>query len=245
MSGTITSLRGSAAFFVRLAISSRLAFGRLPMWGCQARRSTRHHDLDRAGLVVVTVPLRAQLHDGARRHEGPPDNDHAFFWRSVSNNDPDKALPWVAERLKLTFADSQTTAIRQALACKVLVITGGPGVGKTHIVKAILRILSAKGVKLLGERLAAIGPTQDRKRLRERESRRFPSASFSLFPMSTPMRRTRSPCCALAASGQAAALPSPAMNARRCILESSPCISEAYRGGSCKGTVVRAAVVSA
>jgi exodeoxyribonuclease V alpha subunit len=63
--------------------------------------------------------------------------------------DPDRALPWVAERLKLTFADSQTSAIRQALACKVLVITGGPGVGKTTIIKAILRILSAKGVKLL------------------------------------------------------------------------------------------------
>jgi exodeoxyribonuclease V alpha subunit len=63
--------------------------------------------------------------------------------------DPDKALPWVAERLKLTFADSQTAAIRQAIACKVLVITGGPGVGKTTIVKGILRILSAKGVKLL------------------------------------------------------------------------------------------------
>jgi hypothetical protein len=63
--------------------------------------------------------------------------------------DPDKALPWVGERLNLTFADSQTTAIRQSLACKALVITGGPGVGKTTIVKGILRILSAKGVKLL------------------------------------------------------------------------------------------------
>ena len=36
-----------------------------------------------------------------------------------------------------------------ALASKVLVVTGGPGVGKTTIVNAILRILSAKGVKLL------------------------------------------------------------------------------------------------
>ena len=36
-----------------------------------------------------------------------------------------------------------------ALASKVLVITGGPGVGKTTIVNAILRILSAKHVKLL------------------------------------------------------------------------------------------------
>jgi GTPase SAR1 family protein len=31
----------------------------------------------------------------------------------------------------------------------VLVVTGGPGVGKTTIVNAILRILSAKGVKIL------------------------------------------------------------------------------------------------
>jgi hypothetical protein len=34
------------------------------------------------------------------------------------------------------------------------------------------------------------------------------SGAFSLLAMSTPMRRTRSPCCALAASGQATALPS-------------------------------------
>ncbi len=36
-----------------------------------------------------------------------------------------------------------------ALTSKVLVITGGPGVGKTTLVNAILRILAAKGVRLL------------------------------------------------------------------------------------------------
>src|SRR4029078_6405387 len=36
-----------------------------------------------------------------------------------------------------------------ALASKVLVITGGPGVGKTTIVNSILRVLSAKSAKLL------------------------------------------------------------------------------------------------
>src|SRR5262249_5319175 len=40
-------------------------------------------------------------------------------------------------------------AIRLALTSKVLVMTGGPGVGKTTIVKAILRILAAKGTGLL------------------------------------------------------------------------------------------------
>src|SRR6476660_3995512 len=63
--------------------------------------------------------------------------------------DPDKALPWVEQRIGLQLAESQKTAIRLALVSKVLVITGGPGVGKTTIVKAILRILSAKDVSLL------------------------------------------------------------------------------------------------
>ncbi len=60
----------------------------------------------------------------------------------------DKALAWVERRLDLKLAPSQCAAIREALARKVLVITGGPGVGKTTIVNAILRILGAKGAKL-------------------------------------------------------------------------------------------------
>src|SRR5260370_8668306 len=63
--------------------------------------------------------------------------------------DPDKALPWVEKRIGLALAESQGVAIRLALTSKVLVMTGGPGVGKTTIVRAILRILSAKGMRLL------------------------------------------------------------------------------------------------
>jgi exodeoxyribonuclease V alpha subunit len=63
--------------------------------------------------------------------------------------DPDKALPWVEQRSGLELAESQKTAIRLALTSKVLVITGGPGVGKTTIVRSILQVLSAKGTKLL------------------------------------------------------------------------------------------------
>jgi exodeoxyribonuclease V alpha subunit len=63
--------------------------------------------------------------------------------------DPDKALPWVEKRVGFALAESQIAAIRLALMSKVLVMTGGPGVGKTTIVKAILRILAAKGTGLL------------------------------------------------------------------------------------------------
>jgi hypothetical protein len=47
------------------------------------------------------------------------------------------------------------------------------------------------------------------------ETEAFATGSFSSVPVSTPMRRTRSACCACATTGHAAALPSPAMNARR------------------------------
>jgi exodeoxyribonuclease V alpha subunit len=63
--------------------------------------------------------------------------------------DAEKALPWVEQRTGLTLAESQTAAVRLALTTKVLVITGGPGVGKTTIVNSILRILAAKGVGIL------------------------------------------------------------------------------------------------
>jgi exodeoxyribonuclease V alpha subunit len=63
--------------------------------------------------------------------------------------DPEKALPWIEQRTSLRLAESQVAAIRLALLSKILVVTGGPGVGKTTIVNSILRLLSAKGTSLL------------------------------------------------------------------------------------------------
>ena len=55
----------------------------------------------------------------------------------------EKAVPWIEKRSGLQLAESQKAAIRLALTAKVLVITGGPGVGKTTMVNSILQILSA------------------------------------------------------------------------------------------------------
>ena len=65
------------------------------------------------------------------------------------NIDAGKALPWVEGKTGLSLAESQADAVRRAVISKAMVITGGPGVGKTTIVNAILRILDAKGVTLL------------------------------------------------------------------------------------------------
>jgi exodeoxyribonuclease V alpha subunit len=62
--------------------------------------------------------------------------------------DADKAIPWVEKRTKLALAESQIEAVRVALASKVMVITGGPGVGKTTLVNSILKILLAKTVAI-------------------------------------------------------------------------------------------------
>ena len=55
-------------------------------------------------------------------------------------------MPWVEQRTGFDARRQPDAAVRLALLAKVLVITGGPGVGKTTIVNAILRILAAKGV---------------------------------------------------------------------------------------------------
>ena len=51
-------------------------------------------------------------------------------------------------QLGLELAASQRQAVELALASKVLVITGGPGVGKTTLIDAILRILAARRLRL-------------------------------------------------------------------------------------------------
>ena len=69
----------------------------------------------------------------------------ALPWPAI---DAAKAIPWVETKAGINLAASQREAVQLALAAKVLVITGGPGVGKTTLVNSILKILGVKGVRI-------------------------------------------------------------------------------------------------
>lgn len=63
--------------------------------------------------------------------------------------DVDRALAWYEKAAGLVLARQQAEALRQAFARSVLVVTGGPGVGKTTIVRGIVAVLEKKGQRVL------------------------------------------------------------------------------------------------
>jgi exodeoxyribonuclease V alpha subunit len=117
--------------------------------------------LAEAGQVVVTPILGetgqaqedqaiyiASLH---RAESGAAELGRALL-RSSSRTitiDIEKAIAWFEERQKITLAPEQREAIRSAVTSKFLVITGGPGTGKTTLVNGIIQILEKKGRRIL------------------------------------------------------------------------------------------------
>jgi exodeoxyribonuclease V alpha subunit len=80
----------------------------------------------------------------------------ASMVRSMSGTRPgypaiemDRAIAWWEQRQKIQLAPSQRQALHQVCEHRLLVITGGPGVGKTTILRAVLQILAAKKVRFL------------------------------------------------------------------------------------------------
>lgn len=63
--------------------------------------------------------------------------------------DLDRALDWFEKGEGISLAREQRQAVRAGLTRKVLVITGGPGTGKTTLVRGIVRILERKNQRIL------------------------------------------------------------------------------------------------
>ncbi|MCH2073313.1 MAG: AAA family ATPase [Puniceicoccaceae bacterium] len=60
----------------------------------------------------------------------------------------DAAIEWAQSRAGFKLAEQQAAALKNTFAAKVSVITGGPGTGKTTILRAVVDIVSAKRARL-------------------------------------------------------------------------------------------------
>jgi len=117
--------------------------------------------LAEAGQVVVTPILRER---------GPAQEDQAVYLASLHRAesgmadlgrallraqtrpiaiDTEKAITWFEERQRISLAPEQREAVRRAVTSKFLVITGGPGTGKTTLVNGIIQVLEKKGRRIL------------------------------------------------------------------------------------------------
>ena len=69
--------------------------------------------------------------------------------RSFAAFDAAKAIAWWQSRAGFTLATSQREALERSLSSKFSIITGGPGVGKTTIIRALVEIAGVKRLKVV------------------------------------------------------------------------------------------------
>jgi exodeoxyribonuclease V alpha subunit len=69
--------------------------------------------------------------------------------KKLRSVDGQRALEWVQAESKIELAENQKQAVREAIDKKVIVITGGPGTGKTTIINSIIKIYIKLGQRVL------------------------------------------------------------------------------------------------
>jgi exodeoxyribonuclease V alpha subunit len=96
-----------------------------------------------AGRAVYLTALHVSETQVARRAA-----DLLQAPRAVSPIDMTHALAWVEQKTGLALTEEQRQAVCLALQEKLLIITGGPGTGKTTILQAVIRLLEEKKLRI-------------------------------------------------------------------------------------------------
>jgi exodeoxyribonuclease V alpha subunit len=96
-----------------------------------------------APFARAEVNLATRLRSLARSAELSPAT------RAFGSVDWSVAFTWLAERHQIALSDEQAAAVRMALTEPLAILTGGPGTGKTHTLRALLAVARAKGLRCL------------------------------------------------------------------------------------------------
>lgn len=86
-----------------------------------------------------------------------------------NNNDIENVIKKIQEEFEITYNEKQELAIKTALQENIVIITGGPGTGKSTIIKAIIEAFGRLyPSELIKEKIALLAPTgRAAKRLKE------------------------------------------------------------------------------
>ena len=69
--------------------------------------------------------------------------------KSVLFSNPEELLKKILKKLPISLAEEQQEAARRSLAGKILVVTGGPGTGKTTVIDSIIRLFQTQKARIL------------------------------------------------------------------------------------------------
>ena len=103
---------------------------------------------DEPGIALAPF-ARAESGLASRLHALSGIGARAAVARIFTNVDWTVAFGWLADRHRLQLAPEQEAGVRMALTAPVTILTGGPGTGKTHTLRAVLTLARAKGLRCL------------------------------------------------------------------------------------------------
>lgn len=103
-------------------------------------------DGDDPAEVVYLPPYYIAEHNGARKlseliRPDSPVEDPRFA-------DSPRAIEWIEAQMKIELARNQKAALALAMRSKSMIVTGGPGTGKTTLIRAIIGIFGSIGYRI-------------------------------------------------------------------------------------------------